>query len=127
MNFKLKKENCKGSNFLTFKINDKGKEIVLDKIADAGEGFEEFVEQLPEDDGLYGVIDVKYETSDNRSTSKMIFVSWVPDTMRIKKKMLYAGSKEALKSTLDGVGISINCTDLSEIDYESVLQRLKKY
>eukprot|EP00555_Chaetoceros_dichaeta_P007108 CAMPEP_0198262244 /NCGR_PEP_ID=MMETSP1447-20131203/10790_1 /TAXON_ID=420782 /ORGANISM="Chaetoceros dichaeta, Strain CCMP1751" /LENGTH=115 /DNA_ID=CAMNT_0043950417 /DNA_START=88 /DNA_END=435 /DNA_ORIENTATION=+ len=86
MNFKLKKENCKGSNFLTFKINDKGKEIVLDKIADSGEGFEEFVEQLPEDDGLYGVIDVKYETSDNRSTSKMIFVSWVPDTMRIKKK-----------------------------------------
>jgi cofilin len=42
--------------------------------------------------------------------------------------MLYSGSKEALKSALIGVGIHINATDMSELDFEeAILPVVKKF
>jgi len=42
--------------------------------------------------------------------------------------MLYSGSKEAIKAALVGVGIHINATDYSELDWEtSILPVLKKF
>jgi cofilin len=49
-------------------------------------------------------------------------------TASIRDNMLYSGSKEAIKSALNGVGIHINCTDRAELDYESsVLPAVKKF
>ena len=42
--------------------------------------------------------------------------------------MLYSGSKEAIKSALNGVGIHINATDHSELDLETaILPTVKKF
>jgi cofilin len=42
--------------------------------------------------------------------------------------MLYSGSKEALKSTLVGVGIHINATDAAELDLEtSIIPTCRKF
>ena len=42
--------------------------------------------------------------------------------------MLYSGSKESIKAALSGVGIHINCTDASELDFEtSILPVVKKF
>jgi cofilin len=46
-------------------------------------------------------------------------ITWNPDNARIKDKMLYSGSKEAVKAALNGVGIHINATDYSELDFAS--------
>jgi len=120
--FKLQKGDYADCNFITFKITDNKKFIEIDRVAEPGEDFDDFVGALPEDDGRYGVVDVKFDTADGRSTSKLVFVSWVPDTMRVRSKMLYSGSKEYLKSSLEGIGICINCNDYSDIDYESVIK-----
>ena len=47
-----------------------------------------------------------------------------PDTARIKQKMVYAASKEAIRRKLVGVGSEIQGTDLTEIAYETVLERV---
>lgn len=35
---------------------------------------------------------------------KLFLMSWCPDTAKIKKKMLYSSSFDALKHALEGVG-----------------------
>jgi len=86
------------------------------------------VENLPENDCRYGLLDLEFESDDGRPTSKLVFITWNPDTAPIRSKMLYSGSKEAIKSALVGVGIQINATDASELDLEtSILPVVKKF
>lgn len=47
-------------------------------------------------------------------------ISWVPDTSKIRMKMMYAGSKEVLKSAVaGGIGIMINANDYADLDFEN--------
>ena len=74
------------------------------------------------------MIDLEFNSEDGRPTSKLVFITWNPDTASIRNKMLYSGSKEAIKTALSGVGIHINATDRSELDLESsVLPTVKKF
>eukprot|EP00571_Detonula_confervacea_P017176 CAMPEP_0172309964 /NCGR_PEP_ID=MMETSP1058-20130122/11015_1 /TAXON_ID=83371 /ORGANISM="Detonula confervacea, Strain CCMP 353" /LENGTH=142 /DNA_ID=CAMNT_0013022691 /DNA_START=28 /DNA_END=456 /DNA_ORIENTATION=+ len=124
--FKLGQEPYKLRYFI-YEIKDK-KTIVIEKQGDRGKTFDDFVEDLPENDCRYGLIDIEFETSDGRPTSKIVFISWNPDTAPVRPKMLYSGSKEALKSALIGVGTHINATDLSELDFdEAILPALKRF
>lgn len=113
--------------YYTYVIENK-KLIKVDKVGERNATYEEFCAQLPENEPRYGVIDLDFETKDGRPTSKLIFISWVPDTGGIRDKMLYSSSKEALKAALVGVGIFINATDSSELDLEaSILPVAKKF
>jgi len=52
-------------------------------------------------------------------------MSWCPDTARIKKKMLYSSSFDALKKALVGVHKYIQATDAAEASKESVEEKLR--
>ena len=124
--FKLKHEDFK-LRYFTYLIKDK-KVIEIDKQGPITATYDDFVKDLPENDCRYGVIDLEFESEDGRPTSKLVFISWNPDTASVRSKMVYAGSKEAMKSALQGVGININATDYSELDLEtSILPVVKKY
>ncbi|GMH48605.1 hypothetical protein TL16_g00330, partial [Triparma laevis f. inornata] len=126
-NFKLKRDPHK-CRFFTYKMSDDKKNIELDSTGDLDKSYEDFCEALPEDDCRYGLIDLEFQTDDGRPTSKIVFIAWNPDTAPIRSKMLYSGSKEALKRVLVGVGIHLNATDSSELDYEtSILPAVKKF
>ena len=73
--------------------------------------YEEFLSDImasgPED-CRYGLYDFEYEhqcqgTSEKTRKEKLLLMSWCPDTARIKKKMLYSSSFDALKKCLVGV------------------------
>jgi len=116
--FKLKK----GENHLRYfiyKIGKDKKTIEIEKRGDLSKTYDDFVSEFPENDCRYGLIDLDFETEDGRETSKLVFVSWCPDTAKVRPKMLYSGSKEAIKSALGGVGIHINANDFAELDFES--------
>ena len=56
----------------------------------------------------YGVFDFEYThqcqgTSEATKKEKLFLISWCPDTAKIKKKMLYSSSFDALKKCLVGV------------------------
>ena len=124
--FKLQQEPYKLRYFI-YVIKDK-KTIVIEKTGERNKTFDDFVQDLPENDCRYGLIDIEFETADGRPTSKIVFISWNPDTAPVRPKMLYSGSKEALKSALIGVGIHINATDMSELDFEeAILPVVKKF
>ena len=50
---------------------------------------------------------------------KLIGLRRSPDTAKIKQKMLFASSKEALRRSLVGIAVEIQGTDSSEIAFEA--------
>jgi len=123
--FLLKKGT--GYRYIIYKIANKTT-IEIEKTGGSDRSYSDFVEDLPDNDCRYGLVDLEFDTDDGRTTSKMIFISWNPDTASVRPKMLYSGSKEAIKSALPGVGIHINATDYSELDLESsIIPRVKKF
>ena len=45
-----------------------------------------------------------------------------PDTAKIKQKMIFASSRDALKRALVGISVEIQGTDSSEVAYEAGVQ-----
>jgi len=125
--FKLKRGEFHLRYFI-FKIGSDKKSIIIEKKGALDKEYDDLVSDLPETDCRYGLIDLDFETDDGRPTSKLVFISWNPDTASVRTKMLYSGSKEAIRSALTGVGIHINATDYSELDFEtSILPVVKRF
>ena len=101
--------------YIVFSMNDAMTEIVILKKGEKDATYDNFLEELPENDCRYGVFDYEF-TDDGRLQSKILFVVWAPDTAKIKPKMLYASSKANFKKKLVGIGAEIQATDLAEID-----------
>lgn len=113
--------------YYIYKIEDKSKIVIASK-GEKAKTYDDFCSELPEDDCRYGLVDLDFKTDDGRPTSKLVFITWNPDTASIRNKMLYSGSKEALKTALNGVSIHVNATDASELDLEtSVLPACRKF
>jgi cofilin len=124
--FKLQRGDFKLRYFI-YVIQDK-KTVTMEKQGPRESTYDDFVADLPDDDCRYGLIDLDFIAGEGRPTSKLVFISWNPDNASVRAKMLYSGSKEAIKNVLTGVGIHINATDHSELDFEtSVLPVLKRF
>jgi cystathionine beta-lyase/cystathionine gamma-synthase len=53
------------------------------------------------------------------------FSSRAPDTAKIKPKMLYAGTKDTVKKSLQGLQVEVQGTDKSEVSKEAVIDKCK--
>ena len=49
------------------------------------------------------------------------------DNAKVKDKMIYAGSKDALTRTLVGISIKVHATDLSELTEDIVIEACRKF
>lgn len=108
-----------------FALNAAQTEIEVIKKGDKDATYDQFLEELPENECRYGVFDYEF-TADGRQQSKILFVVWAPDTAKIKPKMLYASSKANFKKKLVGIGAEIQATDLAEIDAEAVQEKVTR-
>lgn len=43
----------------------------------------------------------------------------IPDNCKVKAKMIYAASKDAIRKSLQGIATEVQATDASEISYET--------
>ncbi|KAL3648782.1 hypothetical protein CASFOL_005185 [Castilleja foliolosa] len=109
--------------YVIFKIDEKKKEIVVEKTGGPAESYQDFAASLPENDCRYAVYDFDYVTSENCQKSKIFFVSWSPSTSRIRSKMLYATSKLRFSRELVGIHYEIQATDPTEMDLDVIRER----
>ncbi|ESR57088.1 actin-depolymerizing factor 6 [Citrus sinensis] len=109
--------------YVIFKIDEKKKEVVVEKTGGPAESYEDFAAALPENDCRYAVYDFDYVTSENCQKSKIFFIAWSPSTSRIRAKMLYATSKDRFRRELDGIHYEIQATDPTEMDLEELRNR----
>lgn len=121
--------------YVVFGVSSDGAKIEVKGTSktDAGdrEPFDKFVRtELPADDCRYVVYDFEYVKEGDAQASrrnKIIFVVWSPQGAKIKSKMLYASSKDALRKRLDGIAVEVQATDLDECSYDSVYDKVKLF
>ncbi|XP_021721916.1 actin-depolymerizing factor-like [Chenopodium quinoa] len=111
--------------YVVFKIDEKKKEVVVEKTGGPEESYDDFLASLPENDCRYAVYDYDFVNSENCQKSKIFFVAWSPSVSRIRSKMLYATSKDSLRRELEGIHYEIQATDPSEVDVETLQDRAK--
>lgn len=127
-------EYCKfktGKNirYIVFKLTDSLTEIVVEQTVNKDENknfsaeYENLVDRLREvqDEGgcRYVVVDFEYQIKE-LTKSKMIFISWAPDTSKIKQKMVYTSSQHILKKPLDGISLYVQGNDLDDVSFEYI-------
>jgi len=117
--------------YIIFFIKDE-KIIDIEKYGDKNASYDDYLNDLASagpEECRYGLYDFEYDhqcqgTSDTKK-QKLFLMSWCPDTAKIKKKMVYSSSFDALKSAFIGIGKYIQATDMAEASYECVLEKLR--
>ncbi|KAM7259702.1 hypothetical protein ACFE04_015443 [Oxalis oulophora] len=109
--------------YVIFKIDEKKREVTVEKTGGPAENYDDFTASLPDNDCRYAVYDYDFVTSDNCQKSKIFFIAWSPSTSRIRAKMLYATSKDRIRRELDGIHYEIQATDPTEMDLDVIRER----
>nr|XP_016433114.1 PREDICTED: actin-depolymerizing factor 2-like isoform X1 [Nicotiana tabacum] len=86
--------------FIIYKIEEKQKQVVVEKLGEPTESYEDFTAGLPADECRYAVYDFDFTTEENVQKSRIFFIAWSPDTARVRSKMIYASSKDRFKREL---------------------------
>lgn len=115
-------KKAKSSRFIIFTIKDSK---VIDVAAEGPREskYEDFLALVKKDEPCYAVFDFETETDDGLR-GKLVFISWIPDIAKVRPKMLYASSKDALKTKIEGGLVEVQATDASEIAFEAVLAKV---
>ncbi|KAI0322017.1 hypothetical protein OF83DRAFT_1050145, partial [Amylostereum chailletii] len=111
--------------YIIYAVSDDKTEIVVTKKS-TSDNYDEFLADLPEQDCRWAVYDFEFEKEGAGKRNKICFFSWSPDDAKIKAKMLFASSKDALRRALVGIAAEIQGTDYSEVAYESVLDKVSR-
>jgi cofilin len=129
-NFKLGKKEA----FLLFSFNENATKIVIkhkepighrdDTLKSKNAQWDTLISLLPTDDVRYAVADVHYNTTEGQRTD-MVFLTWAPETASIKRRMLMASSKDALRNALVGIRSAVQACSYPDLDLRSVVEKFK--
>ncbi|KAM7264571.1 hypothetical protein ACFE04_002254 [Oxalis oulophora] len=97
--------------FIVFKIEEKQKQVIVEKSGQPELTYDDFTASLPADECRYAVFDFDYFTDENVPKSRIFFLAWSPDTARVRNKMIYASSKDRFKRELDGIQVELQYGD----------------
>ncbi|EFL37347.1 cofilin [Streptomyces griseoflavus Tu4000] len=112
--------------YIIFHLNKENTEIAVEKSSDSVD-YDNFLADLPEDECRWAVYDLEYEKEEGAGKrNKLTFVSWAPDSAKMKQKMAYASSKDILRRALTGIAVEIQGTDFSEVAHENVLDKASR-
>ncbi|KAK4492041.1 hypothetical protein RD792_002831, partial [Penstemon davidsonii] len=108
--------------FIVFKIEDK--QIIVEKLGEPTETYEDFAALLPAEECRYAVYDYDFMTGENVPKSRIFFIAWCPDTAKVRSKMIYASSKDRFKRELDGIQVELQATDPTEMGLDVFKSRV---
>ena len=101
-------------------------EVKLTHSADPSATFEDFRAMLKDDEPVYAAFDYEWDHEDGGKRSKILFISWIPDTAKVKPKMLYASTKDAVKTALGGGVVEVQATGPDEVTTDYIMSRIGK-
>ncbi|KAK9157233.1 hypothetical protein Scep_003807 [Stephania cephalantha] len=111
--------------FIVFKIEEKQKQkqVIVEKVGEPAESYDDFAASLPADECRYAVYDFDFVTAENCQKSRIFFIAWSPDSSRVRSKMIYASSKDRFKRELDGIQVELQATDPTEMGLDVIRSR----
>ncbi|KAJ4911006.1 Actin-depolymerizing factor 4 [Raphanus sativus] len=110
--------------FIVYKIEEKQKQVVVEKVGEPIQTYEEFAASLPAEECRYAIYDFDFVTAENCQKSKIFFIAWCPDVAKVRSKMIYASSKDRFKRELDGIQVELQATDPTEMDLDVFKSRV---
>ncbi|KAJ8631681.1 hypothetical protein MRB53_025004 [Persea americana] len=109
--------------FIVFKIDETLKQVIVDKLGEPAQSYEDFTASMPANECRYAIYDFDFVTVENCQKSKIFFIAWSPDTAKVRSKMLYASSKDRFKRELDGIQVELQATDPTEMGLDVIRSR----
>ena len=104
--------------FITYKMDNQMKEIVVEKVGERTTSYEDFASSLPAEDCRFAIYDFDFTTAEDVPKSRIFYILWSPDTAKVRSKMLYASSNDRFKRELDGIQVELQATDASEVSLD---------
>lgn len=62
--------------YIVFKIEEKLKQVLVEKLGDPSESYEDFTASIPADECRYAVFDFDFVTAENCQKSRIFFIAW---------------------------------------------------
>ncbi|MET9695269.1 actin depolymerization factor/cofilin-like domain-containing protein, partial [Streptomyces sp. NPDC006514] len=123
-----KPPNEMASKYVIFRLNENQTSIVVERNSSGDEdaSYESFLGKLPEQDCRWAVYDFEYLNHESTPINKIAFFAWSPEGSPVKSKMVYSTFKDALRRSLDGIGVEVQGTDFNEVSHESVLEKCRQ-
>nr|GMD12458.1 actin-depolymerizing factor 2-like [Ipomoea batatas] len=104
--------------FIVFKIEEKQKQVIVEKLGEPAQTYDDFTACMPADECRYAIYDFDFLTEESVPKSRIFFIAWSPDTSKVRSKMIYASSKDRFKRELDGIQVELQATDPTEMSLE---------
>mmetsp|Transcript_307 Transcript_307/g.1000 ORF Transcript_307/g.1000 Transcript_307/m.1000 type:complete len:148 (+) Transcript_307:118-561(+) len=114
---------------VVLKISDDLTNVVVDYTQPPQEGgdaestYKEFLNTLPESDCRFVIYDFEYVSQDVKK-NRVVMILWSPESSKVKAKMMYASSKQALLNSLVGIQTQVQGTDFDEISYKTIAENI---
>ncbi|XP_064631186.1 actophorin-like [Lineus longissimus] len=113
--------------YILYKLSDDMTRIEIDKKGGVNSSYEDFIADLPAHSPRYAVFDMHYMLQDGTSKrDKPFFLSWVPETCKVKEKMIAASSKEGIKKKLCGCQFEFQASDFDDLDQEDIINKISR-
>lgn len=62
--------------FIIFKIDEKLKQVVVEKLGEPSSSYEDFTANLPANECRYAIYDFDFVTEENVQKSRIFFIAW---------------------------------------------------
>ena len=122
--------------YIIYELSPDNTEIVVSKVSES-KNYDDFLAELPPAECRYAIYDFEYQKGEEGMRNKICFVCWYvwpclwltrrsPVASKVKQQMLYASSKDALRKALVGIATEIQGMDMSEVSYETVLDKVSR-
>ncbi|KAM7485435.1 hypothetical protein LguiA_001444 [Lonicera macranthoides] len=108
----LELQRKKVHRYVIFKIDEKKKEVVVEKTGGPAESYDDFTASLPENDCRYAVYDFDFVTSENCQKSKIFFIACVHQISSLEREV--NSSLKEVPSFLHRASVS-RCIHLMEL------------
>lgn len=117
--------------YVIYNLTDDLKQIKVEKLAEPSATYDDFLADMKKaeenDQCRFAVFDAEFNSKDGVLRNKIVFFMWSPERAKIKQKMVYASSKDALKKALgEGIAREIQANDHGDLTWNNVLEVIMK-
>ncbi|MFB6580511.1 actin-binding ADF family protein [Streptomyces sp. NPDC056402] len=118
----FKELKTKKTNTVFYRLSDDLSTIVPDYQGKLTH--DELLEKLPRNEPRYVVYDLTYSKGEGEvQRGKIVLISWCPEGTKTQQRMVHSSSYNTLRSTLDGVHMYVQASDLSDVEYDELVAR----
>lgn len=113
--------------YIVYSLTEDLKKIHVIKRADLDAEYKDFLADMKGAEDLeecrYAIYDAEYQTKDGQPRNKIVFFMWNPESAKVKQRMVYSSSKDALKKALgEGIGKEVQANESSDLSWDHVME-----